>query len=296
MSVLKHRKAYLSTGIAVATLLAAALPLVAEVPLINVQEITVSPSSNGQTVVEVTVDKPLLDGSYHSFHISGESPRKVLCLRNVERPFRQSQLPVAGQRLLRVRTGYHPELIPPELHIVLDLASDQFSDIWISHQETKIRVELGTPQVVTEAPDSGTEATRVEPAEAETTPVPIQVSDRNHAAQITGIEAVEQENGSTVVTITADRPFAPFSIRELFFAGNPPHYALSLTGVVLMETVPAQQEVANDTLRRITVLTYPTRQPSEVQLDLTLASADVGVAEVVQDGARLVVHLDVAAQ
>jgi hypothetical protein len=103
--------------------------------------------------------------------------------------------------------------------------------------------------------------------------------------------ADEEENGSTLVTITADRPFAPFSIRELFFAGNPPQYALSLSGVILVETVPARQEVANDTLGRTEVLAYPGRQPSEVQLDLTLASTDVGVAEVVQDGPRLVIHL-----
>jgi hypothetical protein len=277
----------------VAASLAFAIAVCAEVPPINVEEITVTTGDDGLTVVEITVDQPLQDGSYHSFQIAGESPRKVLCLRNVVRPYHRSLLPVGDQRLLRVRTGYHPELSPPELHIVLDLASDRFSNIRTSHQARQLRIELGTPPVAAEEPADDVAEVASTPVTATAEAASPESQDDSQATVITAIEAVEQENGSTVVTITADRPFAPFSIRELFLAGNPPHYALSFTSVVLAETAPTRQVVSGDTLSRIEVMAYPLRQPSEVQLDLTLASTEVTVTEVVQDGPRLIVQLGV---
>ncbi len=49
-------------------------------------------------------------------------PRQVLRIAGITEPYDDHPLQVGGPLLTRVRVGFHPEMSPPELHVVVDLA------------------------------------------------------------------------------------------------------------------------------------------------------------------------------
>jgi hypothetical protein len=56
-----------------------------------------------------------------------DPPRVVICLSGITKPYHQERLATESPILKRVRFGFHEEVIPPELTIVFDVASDQVS-------------------------------------------------------------------------------------------------------------------------------------------------------------------------
>jgi hypothetical protein len=52
-----------------------------------------------------------------------DPPRVLVRIRDITRPYRPNRLDVNSQELVAVRVGYHPELEPPTLYVVLDLTT-----------------------------------------------------------------------------------------------------------------------------------------------------------------------------
>ncbi len=74
------------------------------------------------TVVTVQPAGALGAGRVRSLRLD-DPPRLLLRIRGIDREFPRPEIPVGTRQLLRVRVGLHREFRPPELFVVLDLAS-----------------------------------------------------------------------------------------------------------------------------------------------------------------------------
>ncbi len=107
---------------------------------------------------------------------------------------------------------------------------------------------------------------------------------------ITAVIAEERDDGSTLLRVEATAPFAPYSVRDLYFAGAPPRHALSFVGARL-SGVPERLPGSGSNLQEIEVYSYPYRQPPEVQLVLVLGSVEVQITDISKVESTLVVRL-----
>jgi Tfp pilus assembly protein PilZ len=78
----------------------------------------------------------------------GEPPRVLVRVRGITRPYRPNRLDVDSPELVAVRVGYHPELKPPTLYVVLDLTTaeiDSAGALRTDGDVARIRVRSGGP-------------------------------------------------------------------------------------------------------------------------------------------------------
>ncbi len=75
----------------------------------------------GATVVTVTVDGSIAPDRVASLHLDAPA-RQVVKVAGVDGRFGNRTLAVGTPQVTRIRTGYHRETSPPEMHIVIDLA------------------------------------------------------------------------------------------------------------------------------------------------------------------------------
>ena len=69
-------------------------------------------------------------------------PRLLVRVRGVAEPYAISDVPVDSPRVAAVRTGYHQGIDPPELHIVVDLASTAVELAGVDVDPDRVRVHL----------------------------------------------------------------------------------------------------------------------------------------------------------
>jgi len=92
------------------------------------------------TVVVVTFDGPI--AGHRRFHMGGEAPRALLRISGIVEAYRPYEVPVDDGRVLRVRIGHHPELDPPEEHLVFDLADVGVTISRVVEEELRLTVVL----------------------------------------------------------------------------------------------------------------------------------------------------------
>jgi hypothetical protein len=115
---------------------ASATPL----PSLNLLErIDVVPQA-GETVVTLVADGIVRSSNYARFRIDSGSPRELVKMRGVRRPFHSASIAVGSPELVKIRTGFHA---PEELHIVFDLASPDIEVLAIEESAASLRLRFG---------------------------------------------------------------------------------------------------------------------------------------------------------
>jgi hypothetical protein len=106
----------------------------------RVTGVSVQRSGDDATVVEVTFDGPI--AGHRRFHMNGEAPRALLRIAGIVEAYRPYEVPVGDGRVQRIRIGHHPELEPPEEHLVFDLADAGVEITRVEEQGRALRVVL----------------------------------------------------------------------------------------------------------------------------------------------------------
>lgn len=78
---------------------------------------------DGRTIVSIRTDAAVDPAAVTVAAISGP-PRVLVRIRGVSRAFGHPMIKVGTDEVADIRVGYHPEVAPPSLHIVLDLADE----------------------------------------------------------------------------------------------------------------------------------------------------------------------------
>ena len=112
----------------------------APLPILNVLErIEVRPLA-GETVVTLVADGILRSSNYARFRIDSGSPRELVKLRGVRRPYPTAVIAVGSPELTQIRTGFHA---PEELHVVFDLASSDIEIRGIEESAASLVIHFG---------------------------------------------------------------------------------------------------------------------------------------------------------
>ncbi len=80
----------------------------------------------GQTAVVIHTDGTLDNAAIDAIRLD-DPPRVLVRVRGMDRPFTPHRFEVASAEVSAIRVGYHPELRPAAVYVVLDLASDEVS-------------------------------------------------------------------------------------------------------------------------------------------------------------------------
>jgi len=103
-------------------------------------------AENGRTRVLIRADGVLHDGTVDAIRLD-EPPRVLVRIRDITQPFAPHRFEVASSEVSAIRVGYHPELRPAALYVVLDLTSDDvLSDgaLSVSGNQAVVTVRSGS--------------------------------------------------------------------------------------------------------------------------------------------------------
>ena len=81
-------------------------------------------SRAGATEVVIEADGALEPARVDALRLDAP-PRILVRVRGIEAPYTPYRLEVGSPELAAIRVGHHPELEPPTLYVVLDLASPE---------------------------------------------------------------------------------------------------------------------------------------------------------------------------
>ena len=107
----------------------------------TVTAIRVEPSPPGTTVVAIDVPANVPVRAYRL----SDPPRYVLRFIGIADDVSTHRLDVRDGRVIAVRAGHHPEFDPPELHVVIDLVSQETVVFGTSRGPVTVRVTLRDP-------------------------------------------------------------------------------------------------------------------------------------------------------
>jgi hypothetical protein len=96
--------------------------------------------------VLIRADGVLHDGTVDAIRLD-KPPRVLVRIRDITQPFAPHRFEVASSEVSAIRVGYHPELRPAALYVVLDLTSDDvLSDgaLSISGNQAVVTVRSGS--------------------------------------------------------------------------------------------------------------------------------------------------------
>jgi hypothetical protein len=152
----------------------------------------------------------------------------------------------------------------------------------ISTNQTAPAVTPPTPTATSEVPSP------VVARAVLATPTPI--AEPVMAKRITDVSASLRGDGSTLLLITADGKLPQGCARTLEVDGDPPRLILTIRGVSAPD-LPRTLEIDDANIRRIRLIHDAETSQVELHLVLHLTSGEVGLTEMKQVGANLVVRL-----
>jgi hypothetical protein len=79
--------------------------------------------AEGLTRVLLEFDEDIQPTCWRSFRLTEPNPREVVILRGIGAKWEPATLDVGDPVVKRIRTGFHPERNPSELHLVIDLST-----------------------------------------------------------------------------------------------------------------------------------------------------------------------------
>ena len=79
----------------------------------------------GETVITIWADGLFRAEQVDDFRVAGGSPREVVRIRRVRRPFPQQRIEVDGDHVRQIRIGLHEETDGAALHFVADLVDGE---------------------------------------------------------------------------------------------------------------------------------------------------------------------------
>ncbi|HEX2252774.1 MAG TPA: hypothetical protein VHQ65_05870, partial [Thermoanaerobaculia bacterium] len=102
-------------------------------------------AGGGRTDLLLWTDGAVGPGSYSHFLLGGERPRLVVRLRGIEQPYARGQVAVGTAQVERIRTGFHSDRQPSELHVVFDLPGPRVELASIEGIGGRLRIVLEGP-------------------------------------------------------------------------------------------------------------------------------------------------------
>ncbi len=167
-----HLQRTLPTVLATISLLSAALftpPIEAN----TVATLTRSHDAGGRTLVTVICTEPIPEGSFRTFPLT-DPPRAVVALEGITTAVDQAELWIRDGHIERVRLIHHPDRVPPELLVTLDLTVETARVLELRHETEKLVIVVGTDpaSIPTFAPTTPNPSPTPEPAPATATPPP----------------------------------------------------------------------------------------------------------------------------
>jgi hypothetical protein len=91
-------------------------------PASIVRAVTCEPE-DGRTRIAIEANGSVDEASVSLVSLA-DPPRILVRLKGIEQDFKPYRIEVGSAELLRVRIGFHPEELPPELYVVLDLTDE----------------------------------------------------------------------------------------------------------------------------------------------------------------------------
>jgi len=138
-----HSRTALPTLLVVA-LVAATVPTrsaVGESPAgTRIEHVSVEHRADDSSVIVVAFDGSITGHRWS--HIYGEEPRAVLRVAGIVEAYRPYEVEVEDGRVRRVRIGHHPEIDPPEEHLVFDLIDNRVAITRVVKQDRRLIVVL----------------------------------------------------------------------------------------------------------------------------------------------------------
>jgi hypothetical protein len=97
----------------------------------------------GGLEVVFTTDGTIPEKRWRHFRLSGDTPREVVRILGVKKPFGRTQIQVGAPGLRQIRVGYHKKSRGNELHVVMDMGSPsaKISRVWSAGSQLMVRVE-----------------------------------------------------------------------------------------------------------------------------------------------------------
>ena len=99
--------------------------------------------SSGRTTITIICTEPIDAESFRSFPVP-DPPRAVIVLEGITEGVEPGVLTVGDRHIQRVRLGHHADQPKPELHVILDLQSDEVQILDIRHDGDRLIAEVGT--------------------------------------------------------------------------------------------------------------------------------------------------------
>ena len=107
-------------------------------------DISWRPVAGGLEVI-FTTNGVIPEKRWRHFRLGGETPREVVRILGVTRPFGESPIQVGGPGVQQIRIGYHRKNGGNELHVVLDLSSPQAEIGEVRAEGEKLVVRVKSP-------------------------------------------------------------------------------------------------------------------------------------------------------
>ncbi len=109
----------------------------------TVSSISRDVDSSGRTTITIVCAEPIDVESFRSYPIP-DPPRAVIVLEGITEGVKPNVLAIDDRHIQRIRLGHHRDRQRPELHIILDLQSDDVQILDIRHDGARLIAEVGT--------------------------------------------------------------------------------------------------------------------------------------------------------
>ncbi len=245
--------------------------------------------ADGTTLVRLSENAPLAPDGYRVVRLDGGPPRVLVVLTGIARHFRPESVTIDDANLRQIRIGYHAEVVPPELHVVLDLSGEDVGVLAETLQGPDLLLRVGRRQPQPAAAVQPTLALRPSRlrwdqggAAPVATPEPPPPPPALPSPCLRGVPGTTvlyyRADGSSLLRVSADRPYGATDIKYRRDWQEPSVYELvvaaSATGL------PEELEVDSGCLQRILVSEEEGATPPRTTLRLLLVSPEVEVAQV----------------
>ncbi len=111
--------------------------------------------SDGNTTITIVCAEPLESSAFRSYPIA-DPPRAVIVIGGITNRLKPDVMAIGDRHVTRLRLGYSAVGSPPELNVILDLASDDAQVLDILHTRNRLVAVIGSPIHIGSSPATQT--------------------------------------------------------------------------------------------------------------------------------------------